>query len=264
LAHDPHAWTGYTFSLETFKFYCGLTQASHSDRQPDQDPGLGGKLLWAGELDESGRALVVAGNIAGAATLTATADVNAQKRAVREAIVDFLVTSLDEALRILKNEIRKRQTVAVCVGAAPDLMEREISERGVQPDLYRRDIIAAAERPSKPGELDPRGDRALVIWRVHAGPQVVLPKLDAIAIDCLASADEFARRWIRLSPRYIGRLEHGVHLLIGNPGFAVRFVERVGEQFRRGEIRFEGQIQVSYPDRNEEYCFPPGQMNEEI
>ena len=52
---------------------------------------------------------------AGAATLTASASAEAGKQAMREGVVDFLVTTLDEALRILKNEVRKHETVAVCV-----------------------------------------------------------------------------------------------------------------------------------------------------
>ncbi len=267
MVHDPQALAGYSFSLEAYKFYFGLMQAADSERSSGQvpsqelnpEPGLGGSLLWAGELDGPGRALAVAGNIAGAATLAATADVNAQKQAIREAIVDFMVTSLDEALRILKNEIRKRQTVAVCVGSAPDLIEREMLERGVRPDLSREAVIAASERsraPNKPGEFNPIGDQALVTWRVDASPAVGLPKLDAIALDCLDSEDEFARRWIRLVPRYMGRLGHGVHLLVSNRKFAASFVERVRELERRGEIAFQGQIQVSHSDRNEEYSFP--------
>ena len=100
---------------------------------PTQNPSLGGKLLYAGELDGSGRVLVVAGNVAGAASLAATAIQRAQKQAIRDGVVDFLVNSLDEALRILKNEIRKRETVAVCMGAAPEAVEREMPERGVLP-----------------------------------------------------------------------------------------------------------------------------------
>jgi hypothetical protein len=271
LAHDPQTVAGYSFSLAAYKFYFALTQAMHAERSsgqaPSQDPklepipepGLGGRLLWAGELDGSGRAIVVAGNISGVATLAATADSNAQKQAIRDGIVDFLVTSLDEALRILKNEIRKRQTVAVCVGSAPDLIQREMLERGVEPDLYREGVIAASERSNarnKPGEFSPIGDQALVIWRVDASPAVGLPKLDAIALDCLDSEDELARRWIRLAPRYMGRLGHGVHLLVSNRKFAASFVERVRELERRGEIAFQGQIQVSHSDRNEEYSFP--------
>jgi hypothetical protein len=269
LAHAPHASVEISFSLEVFKFYFGLMQAAEADsgygQAPEQEtrpePSLGGKLLWAGELDSAGRAMAVAGNIAGAATLTATADVDAQKQAIRDGIVDFLVTSLDEALRILKNEIRKRQTVAVCVGAAPELIEREMLERGVQPDLFREGVIAASERPRRQresAELDSTSMEALVIWRVDTSPALWLPKLDAIALECLESDDEFSRRWIRLVPRYMGRLGHGVHLLIGNPEFATSFVERAREQVRLGEIAFQGQIQVSYSDRSEEYNFPPG------
>jgi hypothetical protein len=109
----------------------------------DPESGLGGSLFYAGEMDEEGRALVVAANIAGAATLVASADLATQKQAIREAIADFLVTSLDEALRILKNQLRKRETVSVCVAMAPAAMEREMDERGVEPDLLRRDVPIA-------------------------------------------------------------------------------------------------------------------------
>ena len=276
MAHLPHAAEGITFSLEVFKLYYGLMQAAEVDsghgQAPEQktrpEPGLGGKLLWAGELDSAGPAMVVAGNIAGAATLTATANVDAQKQAVRDGIVDFLVTSLDEALRILKNEVRKRQTVAVCVGAAPDLIAREMLERGVLPDLFREGVIAASERPMARGE--PAGDPefhsmgmdALVVWRVDTAPALWLPKMDAIALGCLESEDELARRWIHLGPRYLGRLAHGAHLLIGDHEFAATFVERVREQVRHGEIAFQGQIQVSRSDGNEEHNFPPRPLNE--
>ena len=269
MAHDPYARTGFTFSLEVFKFYFALIQAVEADsghvqaseRETRPEPGLGGKLLWAGELDSVGRALVVAGNIAGAATLTATADVDAQKQAVRDGIVDFLVTSLDEALRILKNEIRKRETVAVCVGAALEAVEREMGERGVRPDLFREGVIAAAKRGNAARksvghpELDPMGMEALVIWRVDVSPALWLPKLDAIALNCLEADAGFARRWIHLGPRYLGRLAHGVHLLIRDRDFAAGFAERVGERVDCGELRFQGQVQVIYEGGIDEHNF---------
>ena len=65
--------------------------------RPDTEPSLGGKLLYAGELDAEARALLVAANIAGAASLAASADAAARKQAMRDGVVDFLVTSLDEA-----------------------------------------------------------------------------------------------------------------------------------------------------------------------
>ena len=91
------------------------------------------KVLLRGRVDGEGRALVVAANIAGAASLVATADRAAQKQAIRLGVADFLVNSLDEALRILKNQLRKRETVAVCLGVAPDAVAREMRERGVLP-----------------------------------------------------------------------------------------------------------------------------------
>ena len=265
----PHALTGFTFSLEVFKFYSGLMQMEDADQDESQlpsqesnlEPYLGGKLLWAGELDSLGRAMVVAGNIAGAATLTATADVDAQKQAVSDGIVDFLVMSLDEALRILKNEIRKRQTVAVCVGAALEAVESEMVERGVQPDLFREGVIAAAGRGKSTRKtlghprLDPMNMEALVTWRVDAAPAVWLPKLDAIALECIEADDEIARRWLRQAGRSMGRLGHGVHLLISNRAFAARMIERVKDQVQCGKLKVRGQIQVSFMGGDDEFDF---------
>ncbi len=104
------------------------------------ETGLGGKLFYAAELDEQGRALLVAANIAGAATLTASADRDAQKQVLRDGVADFVVTNLDEALRILKNQLRKHETVAVCVAQSISEVEREMNERGVAPDLLRGDL----------------------------------------------------------------------------------------------------------------------------
>jgi len=101
----------------------------------DADLGLGGKLLYAGELGSPSRDLLLAANIAGAASLAASADPAAQRLAIREGVVDFSVTSLEEALRILKNEIRKRQPVSVAVGADPLHLVEQMLDRGVLPDL---------------------------------------------------------------------------------------------------------------------------------
>jgi hypothetical protein len=135
LALDPIPSSAFNFVSHVERAYAGLMQtgAARLSAAAGKEPDLGGKLLYAGELDDAGRELVVAGNIAGAASLAASADLSAQKQAIRDGVVDFLVTSLDEALRILKNEIRKHETVAVCVGAAPDAVEREMLERGGLP-----------------------------------------------------------------------------------------------------------------------------------
>lgn len=205
------------------------------------EPGLGGQLLYAGELDWQARALLVAANIAGAASLAATADTSAQKQSVRDGVADFLVNSLDEALRILKNEIRKRETVAVCIAAAPEAVEREMQDRGVLADLFRFGT------PGRPGQPEPFAtNQVLLSWRVTAAPAQWLPKLDGIALDCLqGSADPnigAARRWLRLAPRYLGRLAQGVRVLRCQPDVANEFASRVRSAVGRGEIGIEVEI----------------------
>ena len=99
------------------------------------EPGLGGKLLYVGDLSESARPLIAAANSGGAATLVLSAQQLTLRQAQREGLIDFLVNSLDEALRIFKNEIRKRQPVAVAVSGQIQTIEAEMLERGVLPDL---------------------------------------------------------------------------------------------------------------------------------
>jgi hypothetical protein len=217
----------------------------------DPESGLGGSLFYAGEMDEEGRALVVAANIAGAATLVASADRAAQKQAIREAVADFLVTSLDEALRILKNQLRKRETVSVCVAMDPAAMEREMNERGVRPDLLRRDVPIA---PLHEALIDQEGDDdetdftsipALVIWRVDSAHLKGLAVLDAIALECLDANDWPAHRWLRLAPRYLGRMAQHLRLLSTHREFAARFSEQLNERVHRDEIAFPYEI-LSY------------------
>jgi urocanate hydratase len=230
----------------------------------DPESGLGGSLFYAGEMDEEGRALVVAANIAGAATLVASADLATQKQAIREAIADFLVTSLDEALRILKNQLRKRETVSVCVAMAPAAMEREMDERGVEPDLLRRDVPIAPlhealiHQEGECDETDPTSVPALVIWRVDTARHKDLAVLDAIALECLEANDWPGRRWLRLAPRYLGRMAQDLRLLSTHREFAARFSEQVRERVDRGEITFPYEIRSYIRGLEEKHRFEPG------
>jgi len=216
----------------------------------DRDTGLGGKLFYAEELDCEGRALIVAANIAGAATLVATADRAAQKQAIRDGVADFLVNSLDEALRILKNQLRKSETVAVCLGLAPEAVEGEMRERGVLPDLLRRDVriapyhVALMLREGEPEELDFKKEPALVTWSVASDQAKWLPQLDVVALDCLDADEWAAHRWLRFAPRYLGRMAQGLRILSTHREFVARFSEQLRERTDRGEIT------VSYETRS--------------
>ena len=95
LALETQSPTAFEFIAQVARAYAKLIETAPADREKPR----AGSFFYAGELDEEGRALVVAANIAGAATLVATADRAAQKQAVRDGVTDFLVNSLDEALR---------------------------------------------------------------------------------------------------------------------------------------------------------------------
>jgi len=200
-----------------------------------EEPSLGGKLLYAGELNAGGRALMVAGNVAGAATLAATSDSATGKQAMRDGVADFLVNSLDEGLRILKNEVRKRETVAVCIAADAGSVEAEMRERGVVADLLAP--VGAARLPD---------GIVMLTWRVASAPAQWLPKVDAIAMECVEKAGEVGigavRRWLRLAPRYLGRMSQGWRVMRCEQSVADLFVARVRAAVAVGEIGAEVEV----------------------
>src|ERR1700744_693179 len=73
---------------------------------------FGGKLLLRGGLGPDGIAALVAASIGGAASLCVDEDPDRLREGLRSGFVDFVVANLDEALRILKTEIRLGRAVA--------------------------------------------------------------------------------------------------------------------------------------------------------
>lgn len=231
--------------LKIHSLYKSLIQASGSPSPAES--GLGGSLLYAGELDDEGRSITLGGNIAGCATLVATPDPDAQRQAIRDGVVDFLVTSLDEALRILKNEIRKRSTVAVCTGVSSAQIESEMLERGVHPDLTRKNAANF--------QADFASSALMTVWYVESSPAKWLPKLDSIALDCLDAADTWTRRWVRLAPRYLARVAPSHRVVMTGPDFAEGFVQKIREAFDRGEIEAAATIRVISTAGTQEHHF---------
>ncbi|HWT66009.1 MAG TPA: hypothetical protein VN151_07825 [Terracidiphilus sp.] len=206
---------------------------------------LGGSLLYAGSLDDDTRALVAAANVTGAATLVVAADTAAQKQAARDGIADFLVTSLDEALRILKNEIRKRATVAVCVAASSAELEREMLERGVVPDLVSADV-ASLFPAARAIETCPVHDPAVRIeWSVSTAPALWMPKLDEIARACLPIDNAAAHRWLRLAPRYCGRAAMSLRVLRCPSKIADEFSARIAAGIVDGSIGVPIEVRIT-------------------
>ncbi|HMG85108.1 MAG TPA: hypothetical protein VK574_05170 [Terracidiphilus sp.] len=262
---DPAPSKTDSLQLEAFCLYRALMRDTASASASDQgaEPNLGGRLLYVGELDAHSRAMVIAGNVAGCATLAAAEDPIAQKVAMRDGVVDFVVTSLDEALRILKNEIRKRHAVAVSVTAEPDEVEHEMLERGVLPDLL---FAGLSDEPRRvchfgPGETDVHPDKpdasvAWINWQVEHAPAQWMQRLDSIAIACLLE-DGPASRWIRLGPRYFGRTAQARRALYCDALAASEIVRRFREAVGSGAIGTKVSVGLCIRDAVENLEFVP-------
>ncbi len=132
-------------------------------------------IRWPGELVYSafpGAALTglsAAASIAGAASLVVDADADSVRSHSRDRAFDFVVNSLDEALRTLKNEIRKGRPLAVALVADPDRVTAEAAERGLAPRL-----ILSRPDPSPPSE-PPLGDEVIRLrWSNPPTPSPLL------------------------------------------------------------------------------------------
>src|SRR5437899_3257520 len=96
---------------------------------------LAGKLIVSGGMGGMGGAQPLAATMAGAAFLGIDVDPDRIKKRLRTGYCDFMVTTLDEALRILKNAVRKKENISVgLVGNCADIVP-ELAERGVVPDI---------------------------------------------------------------------------------------------------------------------------------
>lgn len=177
--------------------------------------GLGGQLLLRVGFDARGIAILVSAGIAGAAALCLEAEPELLREGLRHGLCDFLVADLSEALRILKNEIRQRRAVLVCVATDPDSLLAEMAGRGVQPDL-----VSAPTFPALPAALfRERGamdvpppqaalDTELLLWSIESGAPQTMPRLAQIASAALDEQrpDTPARRhWLAHSSRWLGR-----------------------------------------------------------
>ena len=96
---------------------------------------LAGKLIVSGGMGGMGGAQPLAGTMTGAAFLGIDVDPERIKKRIKSGYCDFMVNSLDEALRILKNAVRKKENISVgLVGNCADVIP-ELAERGVVPDI---------------------------------------------------------------------------------------------------------------------------------
>lgn len=112
--------------LQTLRLYAELIS---------RHPTLASRLIFAHGPGCSATGLAAAVSIAGGTSLLLDPDIATVKAAFRSGGLGFLVNTLDEAVRVLKNEIRKHTPLSVALTAEPAAVLAEMRERGLVPDL---------------------------------------------------------------------------------------------------------------------------------
>jgi hypothetical protein len=113
--------------LQTLRAYTLLTALR---------PSWPGSLIVSLGLAPEASAIPFAAVITGAACLAIEPDPTICRAAMRSGACDFVVNTIDEALRIIKNEIRQHKPISVGVEAPIPSALEELRDRGVLPQLF--------------------------------------------------------------------------------------------------------------------------------
>jgi urocanate hydratase len=158
---------------------------------------LKGKLVVSGGIGGMGGAQPLAATMNGAAFLGIDVDPERIKKRLKTGYIDVMVSSLDEALRILKNAVRQGEATSVgLLGNCADLIP-ELAKRGVVPDVLtdqtsahdpiggyvpnKMTLAAALElRAKDPEEYKKHSMQAMA---EHVSGMLDLQKLGAVTFD---------------------------------------------------------------------------------
>ena len=190
-------------------------------------PTWGGALILNIGLNEQGSALAFASNIAGAACLTIEPDPATARAALRTTACDFVVNTLDEALRALKNEIRKHRPLSVGLEGNPAPILDELLARGVAPQLVATTIndpalttfqsqgtpiLTLTNDLAIPGAVNTTNLLNNLLNQNHWTTQDLnfpdtktLHNFDASALAQLPPEDTLRRTWLTAAPRLFSR-----------------------------------------------------------
>jgi urocanate hydratase len=158
---------------------------------------LAGRLVVTGGMGGMGGAQPLAATMNGAAFLCVEADAERIKRRLKTGYCDIMVSTLDEAVRILRNAVHEKTAVAVgLVGNCAEVLP-EMVRRGIVPDLLTdqtsahdplNGYIPAGYTPEQEAELrarDPQQyvDRAMDSMAAHVRAMLDLKRLGAVTFD---------------------------------------------------------------------------------
>ncbi|MFB3815482.1 MAG: urocanate hydratase, partial [Terriglobales bacterium] len=158
---------------------------------------LAGKLIVSSGMGGMGGAQPLAATMTGAAFLGVEVDPERIKKRLKTGYCDFMVNTLDEALRILKNAVRQKENVSVgLIGNAADIIP-ELAARGVVPDILTDQTSAhdplngyvargmTLEEVAEMRRRDPRGylERSMDSIARHVEGMLALQKMGAVTFD---------------------------------------------------------------------------------
>jgi hypothetical protein len=157
---------------------------------------------------------MVAASVAGACSLCVEPQAERLREALRAGVCDFVIATLDEALRILKNELRRGLPVSVGLSAELDPTLAEMIDRGLQPDL----IFLPSGKLSRafldrgavalPENDVPDPATALIEWSLATDAARSMPRIARAAAQVLDASrpdTNDRQRWLESAPRHLGR-----------------------------------------------------------
>jgi hypothetical protein len=218
-------------------------------------------LVLCEPLSVAGEAPMIAASIAAAASLTIEPVPAAVRHSTRSGAIDFTVNNLDEALRALKNEIRKGLSIAICLEGNQYQILLHMVERGVQPDVVcsagpvRLEVRPFLERGARlvdPNSASLAADQVATTWSVPDLPGKWLPLVDEIVAGCLPPEDHLRRTWLKRAPRYLGRAMRVKRYLPLTSEEAQRIAEAFREETQ--DPRWDG-LRVEFKAKNWDAIF---------
>src|SRR5690242_12937211 len=186
---------------------------------------LAGKLIVSGGMGGMSGAQPLAATMTGACYLGIEVDPERIKKRLRTGYCDFMVNTLDEALRIIKNAVRKKENVSVgLVGNCGEIIP-ELAERGVLPDILTDQTSAhdplngyvpsgmTLEQANELRKKDPKAyvQRSLDTMAKHVEGMLKLQKMGSVTFDYGNNIRTFA-------------FEHGVKNAYDFPGFVPAYI----------------------------------------
>ena len=186
---------------------------------------LAGKLLVSGGMGGMGGAQPLAATLNGAAFLGIDVDPERIKRRVKSGYCDVMVNDLDEALRILKNSVRKGEATSVgLVGNCADVIPG-LAHRGIVPDILTDQTSAhdplygyvpqgmSLDEAAELRKTDPESYRkhSLDSMAKHVEGMLMLQKMGSVTFDYGNNIRTFA-------------FDHGVKEAYNFPGFVPAYI----------------------------------------